>query len=336
MEFNRTWFILGYLILLLGFGGLAIYSFTQFAQGMQEFSSDGDRPVQVKQSEQTPQPAEGTVVGGLPLLERPSLRMLFAGDVMLSRYVDTLIQRAGTPGMPWELMADSTQNADVFFVNLEAPFSAVGPYDDDNMVFHVRPSYVDGLTFAGVDVVSMANNHYKDAGDSGVAKTKEVLTDNGIMYALPGEPTLMERRGWRIGFTAGAYNIGLNQDTLKADVASLQEQGADFIVSSMHAGVEYQKTPSASQETYAHAAIDAGADLVVGHHPHVTQTIEEYNSGYIVYSLGNFIFDQFWSADTLRGHVLDVQLSEQGPRYAVRDIVINNKAQPSIVSPGSE
>ncbi|MFA6511981.1 MAG: CapA family protein [Patescibacteria group bacterium] len=331
MNFNRMWFIVGYLLLLLFFGGLAVYSFTQFSQGIRALPDDFGTSVQVRDPVQPAQDVNGAEVESLSLTERAPMTLLFAGDVMLSRYVDTLIQRAGTPDMPWELMADSTQHADIFFVNLEAPFSDVGPYDDENMVFHVRPDYVSGLNFAGVDVVSFANNHWRDAGDSGVKKTKETLADNDIAYALPGEPTLMERRGWRIGFTAGAYTIGLNQDTLKADVASLQDQGADFIVSSMHAGVEYQKTPSTSQETYAHAAIDAGADLVVGHHPHVTQTIEEYNGGYIVYSLGNFIFDQFWSADTLRGQVLDVFLSEDNSTYALRDITINNKTQPSLV-----
>lgn len=336
MDFHRTWFIVGYLTLLLFFGGLAIYSFAQISHGItllpKELPSDD---VLVQEPDRTGE-TEGET-SSLPENVRKPIRMLFAGDVMLSRYVDTLIQRAGSPNMPWELMVETTSAADIFFVNLEAPFSDAGPYDDENLIFSVRPEYVSGLTYAGVDVVSFANNHFRDAGQQGVQRTKDVLVKNNIAYALPGEPALVEQGGWKIGITADAYNLGLNQKTLAADIAALRVRGADFIVSSMHAGSEYVRTPGEAQQIYAHAAIDAGANLVVGHHPHVSQTTEEYGGGYIVYSLGNFIFDQFWSEETRRGWVLTVTLAADGtPTYHVDDIGINTEAQPSIIETGPE
>ncbi|MBI3114942.1 MAG: CapA family protein [Candidatus Kerfeldbacteria bacterium] len=94
--------------------------------------------------------------------------------------------------------------------------------------------------------------------------------------------------------------------------------------------------PSAAQRKFAHAAIDAGADLVVGHHPHVTQTTEEYQGGFIAYSLGNFIFDQFWSDETMRGQALEAVLpSSDKPTYTLRDLQINRQAQPTLRQPGT-
>ncbi len=270
-----------------------------------------------------------------PVPEPSPLTMLFAGDVMLSRHVDTVIQRAKDPAFPWQLVKERTVAADFFFVNLEAPFSEQGPYDDGNLVFAVRPENVAGLVQAGVDVVSFANNHYRDAGTAGVETTKRVLTEHDIAPALPGEPAVVVRAGRMIGVVASAYNLGLDENALRKDIAAVRQRGATFIVASMHAGVEYAATPSAAQRQFSHAAIDAGADLVVGHHPHVTQTTEAYAGKYIVYSLGNFIFDQFWSDETMRGQALEVVLpSSDKPTYTLRDVRINRQAQPALDQQG--
>jgi poly-gamma-glutamate synthesis protein (capsule biosynthesis protein) len=146
---------------------------------------------------------------------------------------------------------------------------------------------------------------------------------------LPGEPVLIDHDGYAIGIAGSAYNIGLDMEALRADLAALKEKGADFVVVSMHAGIEYAILPSKAQENFAHEAIDAGANLVVGHHPHVVQKAEEYNGGYIVYSLGNFIFDQFFSEATMHGVVLQAELKGSEVTYTQRPIVINTKAQPS-------
>lgn len=267
---------------------------------------------------------------GATTTPRP-LTLLFAGDVMLSRHVDEIIQRQRNQNFPWEKIAARTKAADLFFVNLEAPFSKTGPYDNGDMVFAVRPEYVTGLVQAGVDVVSLANNHYRDAGEAGVALTKRLLARQRIQYVLPGHPTVLNIRGAKIGLAGSAYNLGLDAQTLRQDIAKLKKREATFIVASMHAGTEYAKTPSKAQRDFAHAAVDAGANLVVGHHPHVTQTTERYRKGFIVYSLGNFIFDQFWSAETMRGAVLEVRLRSDG-RFTPKllPVSISRKAQPAI------
>lgn len=260
------------------------------------------------------------------------MTMLFAGDVMLSRHIDTVVQQAKDPVFSWRLVLEQTSAADLFFVNLEAPFSEKGPYDNDDMVFAVRPEYITGFVEAGVDVVSFANNHYRDAGAGGVETTKRILTEHGIAFALPGEPAIVTRAGRTIGIVASAYNLGLDENVLREDIASVRAQGATIVVASMHAGVEYARTPSTAQQHFARAAIDAGADIVVGHHPHVTQTTENYRSGFIVYSLGNFIFDQYFSAETMHSNVLRVTVDAQGViSHSLQDVGINRKGQPSFV-----
>lgn len=258
------------------------------------------------------------------------ITMLFAGDVMLSRSVDTLTQRAGTPNHPWQLVADETRAADLFFINLEAPLAPTGPYDRDGLVFRVRPSALTGLTYAGVDVASLANNHIRDAGADNVQYTQARLDEAGIGWVLPGHPSYVTKRGVRIGFAGSSYTMGLDASQLKRDVRWLKRRRADLVVVTMHAGREYVTEPTQQQRSFAQAAVRAGADLVVGHHPHVPQTVERYRGRTIVYSLGNFIFDQFWSQATMRGQVLELRRSSSGRlSFHLRDITINRQAQPA-------
>lgn len=263
--------------------------------------------------------------------ERP-LTLLFAGDVMLSRYVDRVIERQQDPILPWRLVARRTRRADLFFVNLEAPFSKRGPYDNDDLVFAVRPSRIKGLVAAGVDVVSTANNHFRDVGEAGVQLTRDLLQQFGIRSTFPGRPAVVKRRGLAIGIVSSSYNLGLDIKQLATDIRRVQRRGVTYIVATMHAGTEYASTPNPQQNAFARAAIDQGADLVVGHHPHVPQTVERYRGKTIVYSLGNFIFDQFWSDATRRGQVLEVRLEHSG-RYTTKlhDISINRQAQPAFI-----
>jgi poly-gamma-glutamate synthesis protein (capsule biosynthesis protein) len=152
------------------------------------------------------------------------------------------------------------------------------------------------------------------------------LARNGIAAAGTGwskqsahQGAVIERRGVRFGFLAYTYDQSngnytdmddriamMDTDAIYADVQSLLDRAAVVIVS-MHAGAEYQRQPTPWQRQFAHAAIDAGASMVVGHHPHVAQLVESYRSGVIFYSLGNLVFDQFQRRATQRGLIADVR-----------------------------
>ena len=256
----------------------------------------------------------------------PVTRMLLGGDVMLSRYVGALARQRDDPASPLRDVADLFSSADIAFVNLEAPFSDRGRKVEAGMVFKAEPEMIEALRVAGIDIVSTANNHARDCGGYGVEFTLNWLQKNGIETVGTGqsaelahEGAILERNQVGFGFLAYTYDQSngnhadqdervamMNLDEMVEDVKKLQER-CDVVIVSMHAGTEYLQKPNAQQRQFAHAAIDAGATVVVGHHPHVTQTVEDYGKGVIFYSLGNLAFDQFQRKETQRGWIADVR-----------------------------
>lgn len=257
--------------------------------------------------------------------EQPYNRLLFTGDVMLGRAVRRQILAAHDPALPFRKTAPLLAAADITFVNLESPFSDRGPYHDGGLIFHAAPETIAGLELAGVDAASTANNHTRDCGPHGVEFTVDWLRAHGIAplgtsesEAATHEGVVLERHGIRFGFLGYTFDqqngnwhdldsrIAMTDiPTLCRDVAALRKR-ADVVIVSMHNGVEYMARPTAAQVAFAHAAIDAGAKLVIGHHPHVIQTDEHYKSGLIYYSLGNFVFDQYQREATQRGEMVEI------------------------------
>jgi poly-gamma-glutamate synthesis protein (capsule biosynthesis protein) len=260
----------------------------------------------------------------------PVTRILFGGDVMLSRFVGAVARQKADPAWPLRDVAGLFSAADIAFVNLEAPFSDRGRLVEKGMVFKAEPEMIEALRLAGIDIVSTANNHARDCGVHGVNFTLDWLARNGIAAVGTGataeathQGTVLQRNGVRFGFLAYTYDQsnGNHADwddrIAMLDVASavedIQDLGerADVVIVSMHAGAEYQGKPTAGQRSFAHAAIDAGASVVVGHHPHVTQPVESYRNGLIFYSLGNLVFDQFQREETQRGFIADLRFIGQ-------------------------
>jgi len=245
------------------------------------------------------------------------------GDVMMSRHVGTKIRESGDDAMPFRKIADIFSQADIAFVNLESPFYDQGDYVTEGMVFKTEPEYIAGLNLAGIDMVSLANNHMRNRGQSGLIYTMDYLEKNNIKYSGAGrnfneahQAGEVEIDGLRIAFLSYTYSDGndftssvsredpdvafMDVEQMITDV-NLARENNDIIIVSMHAGVEYKHYPNQQQEEFAHAAIESGAELVLGHHPHVVQSVEQYGDGFIVYSLGNLVFDQMWSEDTREG-----------------------------------
>lgn len=280
----------------------------------------------------------------------PPTRLLFGGDVMLSRYVGIRARQRKDPASPLRDLAPTLAAADIAFVNLEAPFSDRGRVTTSGMVFKAEPEMIAALQVAGIDVVSTANNHARDCGAHGVEFTHGWLKRNGIAVAGTGPDeetahagTVLSRNGMRFGFLAYTYDQSngnhsdsdpriavMDLERMRTDVASLRER-ADVVIVSMHAGIEYRPKPNWQQTQFARAAIDAGARLVVGHHPHVVEPVEEYRGGVIFYSLGNLVFDQSQRTETQKGllaeavfrgsrleryGVLPIQIVETAPRLA--------------------
>ncbi len=265
----------------------------------------------------------GVTFSGQPPL-MPITRIVFGGDVMMSRYVGALAEANDDPAGPMRDIASLFAAADIAFVNLEAPFSDKGKPPRHGMIFKTAPDMIQALQLAGIDIVSTANNHVRDCGDYGITFTLDWLEKHGIAVAGTGKDSdaahsgaVIERNGVKFGFLAYTFDQSngnykdaddrvamIDPDDVADDIANLKTR-ANVVIVSMHCGTEYQPKPNEQQRRFAHAAIDGGARIVVGHHPHVVQPVEEYKGGVIFYSLGNLIFDQFQRKETQKGLVVE-------------------------------
>lgn len=259
------------------------------------------------------------------------LTFVAAGDIMISRGVAGAIDRAGDSLLPFRQLHDLLKSTDFNFANLESPVSGNDNILGKGLIFNAHTKDLVGLTEYNFKVLNLANNHALDQRLPGLRYTQKILKERGITYLGVGEnleeawqPKVIDIKGVRIGFIGASYasvndgGVSRNnyvariEDTerLREALRKLKSQ-ADFIVVTMHAGVEYTRKPAQSQIDFAHTAIDNGADIVIGAHPHWIQTFEQYKDKFIFYSLGNFIFDQEWSRETKEGLVLKIALENQ-------------------------
>lgn len=258
---------------------------------------------------------------------------LAVGDILISRGVARAIDRTGNPLTPFEKMKDVFLSTDFNFGNLENPISGRENVVGKGLVFNMRTKDLEGLKKYNFKVLNLANNHAMDQGINGLRNTHKVLDENGFVRLGTGDnldeawtPKIHEVNGVKIGFVGACY-VSINDgsgaarndyvarfqdlDRVKKAIEKLRADGADFIVATMHAGVEYQRRPHQPQIDFSKAAIDYGADIVIGAHPHWIQIFEQYKGKYIFYSLGNFIFDQTWSRDTMEGLALKITLDSK-------------------------
>lgn len=180
---------------------------------------------------------------------------------------------------------------DVTFANLEGTFTTETVRENKQFAFKGDPSYTEILQMGSVEVVTLANNHSSDYGAKSLTDTQNALTDAEIAYCIGDTVALKEINGIKTAFI-GIFvtDTATAEAQVRETVADAKSQGAVLTVIAFHWGTEKASEPDQSMQSLAHTAIDCGADLVVGHHPHVLQRIEKYNGKYIAYSLGNFCF----------------------------------------------
>lgn len=181
---------------------------------------------------------------------------------------------------------------DLSVVNFEGTLTTQTTRMDKRFAFKGDPSYVSILSGSSVEAANIANNHSRDYGEQSRQDTIETLTGAGIAVFGEDETVLLDVKGVKIGLL-GIYELPDHlgrEPQLKANIQKLRDEGAQIVIANFHWGIEKDAMPNSNQTTLAHMAIDSGADLVIGHHPHVLQGIEKYNGKYICYSLGNFCF----------------------------------------------
>lgn len=246
--------------------------------------------------------------------QKDEITLLAVGDIMLSRHIGKVMAKKGND-YPFEQIAPTIKKGDIVFGNLESilgksndpPFFSDNPYN-----FLAVPDAAKTLKGSGFTVLNLANNHAMDFGSSPILQTRELLKKEGIEAFGAGKdlkearkPAIVEVNGLRFAFLgysiifypqarAGKNNAGVSPIRLahiKKDIQAVRSK-ADFVIVSFHWGEEYHDLPNQKQRDIAHQTIDWGADMILGHHPHVLQGIELYKDKVIAYSLGNFIFDQ--------------------------------------------
>lgn len=289
--------------------------------------------------------------GGFASSEK-EIRMVAVGDVMLSRGVERTMIAKKNYKYPFIATSEFTTDADIVFGNLESPIIEGKAVNDSEMVFRTDPKSVKGLKFAGFNVMSIANNHIMNFGLKGLASTIDNLDENDILHIGAGldeedifKPAFKKIKGTKFAFLGFTYNHDLRKypngdvygvadmdmEKMQSAVTKARSE-ADVVIVSMHAGTEYKTSSGSFQQNFAHGAIDAGADVVIGHHPHVVQNSEIYKGKYIFYSLGNFVFDQMWSKETRLGSMLEI-IFEGSEIKNVRFIPIKifDYSQPKVV-----
>lgn len=288
--------------------------------------------------------------------EAQPIILMAVGDIMLDRAVKYMIDKYGQGDFNFAFanIKNYLSGADILFGNLEGPISNRGVKVGSIYSFRFSPTSTLALKQTGFDVVSIANNHMFDYQPIALQDTMANLQKQGIDYVGAGNNEteafslkIKEIQGVKIGFLgfenfapnswkAGPEKIGMawvGEDFSKIkEIISQGKKQVDILAVSIHAGTEYQPLPDAFQKAFAKTAIDAGADLVLGHHPHVVEPLEKYNNGWIVYSLGNFIFDQYFSKETMEGGLLRVEIKNKKiDNVVLQKVKLNKYYQPELV-----
>lgn len=258
--------------------------------------------------------------------------MAFVGDLMFDRGVKTSVQ-TNFDGNYNELFKnlDELESVDIAFANLEGPISLNGKNVGSKYSFRFPPEIASVIKNSGIDIVSFANNHVGDWSLTAFKDTLEHLKSSSILFTGAGSTkeeasnvTVVESQGIKIGFL-GFSDVGPNwieakeaeagqllaSDPKRLEYIQEAKKKVDVLVVSYHWGDEY-KPFNARQTSLARSSIDNGADIIIGHHPHVVQDTEIYKNKLIAYSLGNAIFDQHFSEETMQGMLLRVDVNKHG------------------------
>lgn len=279
-----------------------------------------------------------TAVGDLMLGDHP---------VRIGNGVRSQIKRRGVDWLFSQVSHLLLTDSDIVFGNLEVVHSNIGLIENDlaSIEFRGSPEVIPTLRKAGFNVLGIANNHCMEHGIEAFFDTVDRLRENNIFVAgMRGEsggtiPYTIHKDGVKIVFLAYSlrpetyykcgdvpYSLSKESDILLQ--VNYARSTADIVIVSLHWGEEFVDHPSPKQINFAHNLVDAGAKLILGHHPHVLQGIEKYHDAVIAYSLGNFVFDM-WQKKTRKTMILKVMVSVDGDvQYEVLPVYINSFCQP--------
>jgi len=309
-------------------------------QGQEGAETDGESDLdgngQAEEPEEPGEPGEpgelGT--GSEGQVSGKTVKLAFVGDVLLAAKVDALMKKHGY-SYPYAKASDYLKNPDLTAANLESPITTRGtPAPNKQFVFQGSPNALPALTESGIDVVSLANNHTLDMGVVGLLDTIGHLDEAGMPHVGGGndeseayEPVILEAKGVKVAYiglsrvlpvvewkaTKDRPGVAESYDPTRGlEAIRKAKEKADLVVVMVHWGIERNDFPEKYQQGLARQYIDAGADLIIGSHPHVLQGFETYKGKWIAYSLGNFIFNMTKTEKTKDTGVLDALCTKEG------------------------
>jgi len=285
-----------------------------------------------------------------------TVKIILMGDIMLDRGVEYMIEKQGKGDFkfPFLKVADYFKKADIIFGNLEGIISDKGTKIGSIYSFRVNPEAIEALVSANFNVLSLANNHALDYSKEALEDCLTRLKDSGVDYVGAGfnekeafSLIVKEINNTKIGFLAYTdlgpeiwkakeKNPGIawikdsDFEKIKKDIQEAKQK-VDILIVSLHSGEEYVQELTPFQVNFVEMALEAGTDLIAGHHPHVVQKNEQQGQQYVFYSLGNFIFDQSFSEETMEGEIVEVLIENRKIKEVkTKQIKMNEFFQPEI------
>ena len=254
------------------------------------------------------------------VIKEPSVTLTFFGDMMLDRSVKKMIDINGADFIFENLFSESSSTlfaSDIISANLEGPFANSRRPTTKSIAFRFDPKLISTLQKYKFNIFSQANNHSYDMGADAFEESKENLKNEGLdfygsQYRVDDDSLLIKDvNGVKVAF------LGFNDTNSAIDLKKAKElitkvhADAELVVVNAHWGYEYKPISNPNQRYLAHLFVDWGADVIIGHHPHVIQEMEVYKNRPIFYSLGNFVFDQYFSAETQEGLAIKINFNSE-------------------------
>ena len=264
------------------------------------------------------------------LIEKKDVKILFVGDMMFDRYIRQVTDTRGNDFV-FKNVESLLKSNDLVVGNLEGPItdnpsasinSVIG--SRENYIFTFDPKFAKILKDENISLVNIGNNHISNFSDAGIASTRKYLADAGVSYF--GDPAdengriaIEAMNGWKIAFINYDQFVSNAEQKTLDDIKKVKSENVDFIFLYTHWGTEFKSEPNEKIKNLAHEFIDNGVDLIIGSHPHVIQSQEQYKGKMIYYSLGNFIFDQYFDAKTQEGLAVEVDIDAKNKSMGFRE-----------------
>lgn len=268
------------------------------------------------------------------------ITIVTTGDVVLARSVNfNSINKFHNFSWPFAKVKKLLNSSNVVLINLESPLIKNCQVTNKKVAeFCGDERHIEGLIQGGINVVNIANNHITDHGETGKNYTINLLKKSNILVSGVSSKSISKTiKGVRFAFLGfndiNCFKVFCEKESnIKTEIQKAKKSN-DVVVVSFHWGDQYSSKPTEKQRLLGRLAIDSGADIVVGNHPHWIQPLEKYKSGVITYSLGNFVFDQQWSEETRKGIIYKYFFIDKKLIYIQPiPIYINIESQPEVVT----